>query len=361
MKVAIIGATGYVGAELVRLLLEHQKVEKIFLSSKSFEGKRMDEIYPSFRNRLDLKSDGILLSAEEAMHNAELVFTALPHGHAEKIADECIKTNKKLIDLSSDFRFGDDFNTFNAYYNCEWKFPKLHKDAVYGLPEQFRNEIKTAHIIGNPGCYVTAVTLALLPLIRKGIPSEHTIIADCKSGVTGAGRNPSLTTIFSECGESCSAYGIGTHRHLGEIERNLEIISGKKMPLVFTPHLIPMNRGIVADVYVPLSNDEITMLMGKQSDIKYFADTVRSFYADFYQNEPFVRIANDDSVPKTKDVRGSNFCDINTFVVGNGKIIQIVSVIDNMVKGAAGQAVQNMNIMCGFSETEGIPTSVLMM
>lgn len=345
INVGIIGATGYVGVELVRLLLRHAKVKRLYLSSVSFEGQQIEDVYPNLRECAEIK----LVNADKAIEKADIIFTALPHGTAEQYADICIKKNKKLIDLSADFRFDDDEATFTKWYKESWKFPQTHAESVYGLPEMNRKKIAKARIIGNPGCYVTSATLALLPALENGLIATDPIIIDSKSGVTGTGRNPSAKNNFSECGESFSPYAVGAHRHQPEIERNLSKAAGTQCGVIFTPHLIPMSRGILSTIYAQL-NDAIVSSADPEMNLKI----IHRIYSDFYAAEPFVRVLPAGSVPCTKNVRFSNYCDISLHIVHGGKVLQICSALDNMVKGAAGQAVQNMNIMFGFKETMGI-------
>lgn len=342
INVGIIGATGYVGVELLAILLRHPKVNALYLSSVSFEGQNIEDMYPNFRFICDEKKcSGKLLTAEEVVEKSDLIFTALPHGLAEKWAAICLKEGKKLIDLSSDFRFDDDEDTFIKWYKKPWDFPEIHKNAVYGLPELNRKKIKNSAIIGNPGCYVTSTLLALIPAIQNAFIEASPIIVDSKSGITGAGRNPSAVNNFSEAGESFKAYGVGSHRHQPEIAHVLSQLTDEKPSVIFTPHLLPMSRGILSCSYA---------LLKKEVSI----EEIHAFYKDFYKDEPFVRVLPIGSLPETRNVRGTNYCDISLFIVNEGKMLQVVSVLDNMVKGASGQAVQNMNIMYGFDEKEGI-------
>lgn len=350
IKAGIIGATGYAGVELFRILLRHPQVEKIFVSSVSFEGQNIEEIYQNLRGQLGDKCDGKLLTAEEVKEKSDVIFTALPHGIAEQYADYCVKNNKKIIDLSADFRYGTDEETFKTWYKKSWDFPLVHAESVYGSPEMNREEIKNARIIGNPGCYVTSATLALMPALKKGLLSTDSIIVDSKSGVTGAGRNPTMTNQFCECGESFSAYNVGKHRHQSEIQRNCSIIAGKDVNIIFTPHLLPQNRGILSTIYAPLSKEGLDFINGAENPLA----KIRQCYTDFYKDEPFVRVLPDGVNPTTRVVRFSNYCDMQLYLVNGGKMIEIVSCLDNMVKGAAGQAVQNMNLMYGFEETTAI-------
>jgi N-acetyl-gamma-glutamyl-phosphate reductase len=337
----IIGATGYVGVELVRLLLAHPEVSKINLSSVSFEGQNIVDIYPNLRGLLRGKTDGLLGDADAVVESSDVVFTALPHGIAEKYAAACIATGKKLVDLSADFRFDDDEATFKAWYGKSYEYPAVHAESVYGLPELNRERIKKARVIGNPGCYVTAATLSLLPMLKEGLVKTDLIIVDAKSGITGTGRNPTATNNFSESGESFAPYNVGKHRHQPEIARNMTCAAGKPVNVVFTPHLLPMSRGIIATVYAPLVKPMT-------------AEEVHALYSAHYAKEPFVRVLPLGSTATTRNVRGSNYCDVSVHVVNGGTLLEMVSALDNMVKGAAGQAVQNMNLLFDFAETAGI-------
>lgn len=337
----IIGATGYVGVELVRLLLTHPLVSNITLSSVSFEGQNIVDVYPNLRGMLRGKTDGTLMDADAVLEASDVVFTALPHGIAEKWAAACIEKGKKLIDLSADFRFDQDEATFKEWYKKDWEFPAVHAESVYGLPELQRSLIKSARIIGNPGCYVTAASLALIPALEKSLVATDLIIVDAKSGITGTGRNASDTNNFSDAGESFKPYNIGKHRHQPEIARNMSKAAGKPVSVLFTPHLLPMSRGIIATVYAPLTQ-EISI------------EKIHALYSERYADEPFVRLLPIGSTAVTKNVRLSNYCDLSLHLVNGGKTLVVASAIDNMVKGAAGQAVQNMNLISGFPETAGI-------
>lgn len=337
----IIGSTGYVGVELVRLLVSHPDVAKLSLSSVSFEGQNIADVYPNFRGLLKGKTDGVLVDADAVVEASDVVFTALPHGVAEKYAVACIEKGKKLVDLSADFRFDEDEATFVEWYKKKWEFPSVHAESVYGLPELKRDLIKKARVIGNPGCYVTAATLALLPALVSGIVKTELVIVDAKSGVTGTGRTPTEKNNFSECGESFSPYAVGNHRHQPEIARNMSCAAGKPVSVTFTPHLLPMGRGIIATCYAPLVKP-------------MSAEEIHAIYAKRYANEPFVRLLPLGEVPTTRNVRGSNYCDVSVHVVAGGTLLETVGALDNMVKGAAGQAVQNMNLMFGFCESAGI-------
>ncbi len=337
----IIGATGYVGVELVRLLVAHPEVARLSLSSVSFEGQNIVDIYPNLRGLLRGKTDGTLGEADAVVEASDVVFTALPHGVAEKYAAMCVEKGKKLIDLSADFRFDEDEETFKAWYGKSYEYPAVHAESVYGLPELNRDAIRKARVIGNPGCYVTAATLALLPVLAKGLVKTDLVIVDAKSGITGAGRNPTQSNHFCESGESFAPYNVGKHRHQPEIARNMTKAAGEPVNVVFTPHLLPMSRGIIATCYA-------------MSEKPVKAEEIHALYAAHYASEPFVRVLPLGSTATTRNVRGSNYCDVSVHVVNGGMTIEIVSALDNMVKGAAGQAVENMNLAMGFPETAGI-------
>ena len=342
IKVAIIGATGYVGVELLRILLRHKGVDEIFCSSVSFENQQIEHIYANLLSLTCGKCSSHLMSADEAMQKADVVFTALPHGIAEGNATYCVEHGKKLIDLSADFRYGTDEATFKTWYGKGWSYPQVHAESVYGSPEMNREAIKTARVVGNPGCYVTAATLALLPALKAGlVDSAGAIIVDGKSGVSGAGRNPTATSHFCECGESVSAYSVGKHRHQSEIQRNCSILAGETVNVIFTAHLVPQSRGVFDTVYAPLKTPTTT-------------EEVRTLYEKTYEGEPFVRVLPEGVAANTKNVRYSNFCDVQVYVVNGGATLEVTSCLDNMIKGAAGQAVENMNLMAGFDESESL-------
>jgi N-acetyl-gamma-glutamyl-phosphate reductase len=358
MIVGIIGATGYGGIELIRFLYGHPKVSKMFLSSTSFEGKKIEEIYP----HLFGKVADILLKAEEVIEKSEVIFSALPHGVGEPFAKLCMEKGKHFIDLSADFRFDDDNDTFTAWYGKGFVYPELRASSVYGLPEMNREKIKAqakkgAMILSNPGCYPTGASLGIFPALQKGLLQEGaTIIVDSASGVTGAGREPSRTTHFPECADNMSPYKVGSHRHTPEIARNAEFMAGKKVPLIFTPHLAPMNRGILSTMYIPLCNE--WKLSGPvtfpSKEVDELGKKIHQLYKDFYRDEFFVRVLPYGNIAATRNVRGSNYCDISIHLDHTGTTLIVISAIDNMVKGAAGQAIQNMNIIMGFEESLGL-------
>jgi N-acetyl-gamma-glutamyl-phosphate reductase len=335
---AVIGATGYAGAELARLLLGHPGVGSLALSSASSGGEQMSSVYP---NLLGAAKAGVLVDRDRAVESADVVFASLPAGHAEDVAAACDAKGSLFIDLSADFRFGADEATYKAWYGKGYAKSELHARSVYGLPELNRSRIASARLIGNPGCYPTASTLGLFPALKEGLAEREGIIIDAKSGVTGAGKEPTKATHYSECADSLAPYKIGEHRHGPEIDAVLSAMAGAPIAAVFTPHLAPMGRGIVATIYFRLARS-----MG--------VDELRGAYSSFYAREPFVRVLPAGLVATNRNVRLSNYCDVSVHLSRDGKTAIVVSAIDNMVKGAAGQAVQNMNIALGLDEGAGI-------
>jgi len=362
MVAGIIGATGYAGAELVRLLSAHPKISKLALSSVSFEGEQIEDIYPNFLGRISLP----LGKAQDVIEASDVVFAALPHAVGEPFAQACKNKNIHFIDLSADFRFDDNETVYSAWYGKNYQHPELHKNSIYGLPELNRTKIKDeaakgSVIIGNPGCYPTGATLGIMPSLVSGINMEP-IIVDAVSGTSGGGREPSRSFHYSECADSVAPYKVASHRHSPEITRNLAVIAGihgKNAPkVIFTPHLAPMNRGILSTIYIPLSSElRITpedVNLPPCAQIEKKADEIRGMYKEFYRNEPFVRVLPAGLTAATNRVRQSNYCDISVHVDINCTTLIVVTAIDNMVKGAAGQAIQNMNILFGFDETSGL-------
>ncbi|MDR0389445.1 MAG: N-acetyl-gamma-glutamyl-phosphate reductase [Spirochaetaceae bacterium] len=360
MTIGIIGATGYAGAELIRLLLGHPEAGTLILASSSHAGERIEDIYPNLRCRVS----AVLVSPEAAIAKSDCVFAALPSGVGEPYAGAALKRGIPYIDLSADFRFDDDEGVYSAWYGKPYADPGLREHSVYGLPELNRRRIqelasKGPVIIGNPGCYPTGASLASYPGLAKGLAGEGAIIVDAASGVTGGGRELSRAFHFPECSEALSPYKVGAHRHIPEISRNLSKMAGRPVRLVFTPHLAPMNRGILSTVYIPLA--ALTAPPGGNStdlppskEILQRADEIRELYAAFYQDEPFVRVLPSGATASTRGVRQSNYCDISVHLDQTGSTLIVVSAIDNMVKGAAGQALQNMNIIFGFDERLGL-------
>ena len=335
-NVSIIGASGYAGAELVRILLSHPNAKLAALSSVSYTGQSIAELYPSYRNICEQ----ILVSEEDAIEKGDVVFASLPHGLSQEIALECDRKGKLFIDLGADFRL-DNGEIYTEWYGKDYIYPELHAKSVYGLSEIYRDKIKKATIIGNPGCYPTSVALALYPAIKNNLVKADDFIVDSKSGVTGAGKGLTQKTHFPECNEAFSPYNIGKHRHTPEIEQTLSHFAGNSVRITFVPHLLPVNRGIISTVYA----ENISGLT---------VEDIRAIYARTYEDEYFIRVLPSGEVANLKNVRMSNFCDISIHEDRHTSKLIIVSAIDNMVKGAAGQAVQNMNIALGLNERAGI-------
>ena len=336
LKCGVVGATGYAGAELVRLLLNHPNVTLEYVSSVSYTGQRMDSIFPSLKGVCDLT----LTDADSVVASSDVVFAALPHGLSEELAEKTHEKGSVIIDLGADFRLTDE-SVYKKWYGKEYKFPELHKYSLYCLPELNREKIKNIDIIANPGCYPTSIALGLMPALKNGLIENAGIIIDSKSGVTGAGRGLTQGTHFPDTNEAFAAYKAGNHRHTPEIEQTLSGIAGQKINVTFTPHLLPVNRGIESSIYCRLKDD-----IGPED--------VRAAYEKAYENEFFVRVLPDGEYANIKNVRCTNFCDISLHYDMRTCTLIICSVIDNMVKGAAGQAIQNMNIRFGFPEEMGL-------
>ncbi len=337
IKVAVLGATGYAGVELVRILSNHPEVSLELLGSKSFSGQKISDIYQNFRHILEKEC------AEADIGEAskcDVAFTALPHGASKTVIPQLVESGLKVIDLSGDFRY-DDVKVYEKWYGGEHSSPELLAESVYGLCELHRDEIKNARLIGNPGCYTTCSILGAAPLVASGLADSQNIIIDAKSGVTGAGRTSSLPYNFCECTENTRAYKVATHRHTSEIEQELSKLAGKEIMLSFTPHLIPQKRGILSTIYMNLTK-------------KITADELQKLYEDYFKDEFFVRVMPKGELPETKHVAGSNFVDIGVVLDERLNRVVAVSAIDNIVKGAAGQAVQNMNILFGLDEKTGL-------
>ncbi len=336
IKVGIINVTGYAGVELARLLSRHPSVALTSVTGRSAAGQKLNKVFPHLTD--------IELTIQAELGDVDLAFSAMPHKESAKEIIPLISRGIKVVDISSDFRL-KDANAYPAWYSFTHPAPKLLEKAVFGLPELHRKEVAAAQLVANPGCYPTGAILAFAPVVKAGLIKPD-IIVDSKSGVSGAGRTLSLTTHYSEVNEDVSAYSVEGHRHLPEITQELGLLNPKMSPAVtFIPHLIPMTRGILTTGYA-------TLIPGKLSADNKGKEELKRLYADFYKDEPFVRIV--DLPPHTKHTWGSNFCLIYpTIDLRTGKII-IISAIDNLVKGAAGQAIQNMNLMLGFPETAGI-------
>ena len=337
MKVSVIGATGYAGAELLRLLYGHPQAEVVHITSESHTGERIDTMYPHLRGLYGLTLES-MKDIEAIGRDSDFIFIGLPHGHAMAVGKALEKLPVRIIDLGADYRFADT-DVYEAWYHV----PHTHKDAprVYGLAELYRADIKNAKIIGNAGCFTTASILALAPLAKEKFIDVNTIIVDAKSGVSGAGRKPNQGNHFPELYDNFKAYKVATHRHTPEIEQAIEGLSGEKTVINFTPHLVPMSRGILATCYATLK-DGVT------------PEQVDAAYEKLYGSEHFIRLLGRGGYPETKYVRGSNFCDIAWHIDPRTQRVIALSAIDNLAKGAAGQAVQNFNIACGFDEKLGL-------
>jgi N-acetyl-gamma-glutamyl-phosphate reductase len=341
LKIGIVGATGYTGVELLRLLVGHEQVDIHVVTSNSEKGNYVTDVFPSLSGYLDLKFSE---HDSPVLTECDVVFFATPHATSMYKIPELLNANVKIIDLSADFRL-QDAEQWQHWYGVEHAAPELLNSAVYGLPEINREQISKADLVANPGCYPTAVSLGLLPLLEEGVVDLNSLIADAKSGVSGAGRKVAMASLFSEASETFKAYGVSGHRHLPEICQTLSLCSGQAVDITFVPHLVPMVRGIFATLYAQL----------QQTDLD-----VSNIYKTRYINEPFVEVLPNGSQPDTRGVRGTNMCRIavsqgqgNNKAQDSGKLV-VLSVIDNLVKGAAGQAIQNMNIMFGLDEVSGL-------
>ena len=340
IKVGIIGATGYAGAELVRLLMGHKDAEIVWYGSRSYVDQRYADVYHNTFEIVDATcmDDNMDKMAEQV----DVIFTATPQGLCASLINEDILSKAKVIDLSADFRI-KDIKKYEKWYGIEDKAPQFEEEAVYGLCEINREQIKGARLIANPGCYPTCSTLSIYPLVKEGIIDPNTLIIDAKSGTTGAGRGAKVANLFCEVNESIKAYGVASHRHTPEIEDQLSYAAGKEVTINFTPHLVPMERGILVTAYASLAK-EVTY------------EEVKAAYDKYYADEKFVRVLDKDVCPETRWVKGSNYVDVNFKLDPRTNRVIIMGAMDNMVKGAAGQAIQNMNLMFGLEETEGLLT-----
>ena len=338
IKVGIIGATGYAGSELVRILLGHKDVEIKWYGSRSYIDKKYASIYQNFFQLVDANcmDDNMEVLADQV----DVIFTATPQGLCASLVNEEILSKVKIIDLSADFRI-KDVKVYEEWYKLEHKSPQFIEEAVYGLCEINREDVKKARLVANPGCYTTCSILTCYPLVKEGIIDPNTIIVDAKSGTSGAGRGAKVDNLFCEVNENMKAYGVATHRHTPEIEEQLGYACGEKITINFTPPLVPMNRGILATAYASL-----------KKDVTY--EEVKAIYDKYYADEKFVRVLEKDVCPQTKWVEGSNYVDVNFKIDPRTNRIIMMGAIDNLVKGAAGQAVQNMNLMFGLKESEGL-------
>jgi len=338
LRVGVVGATGFTGEELVRILSRHPQVDVTYVSGKEDRSEKIQDIFPYLKSTLDLKCNAF--SADEAIEKTDLVFLSLPHTLSMQSAPLFLKAGKKVIDISADYRL-QDIKTYEKFYKTVHTDPKNLAGAVYGLPELNRAKLKGASLIANPGCYPTGSILGLAPGLAGGIFDESSIQIDAKSGVTGAGRKADKALHFSEVNESVKAYKLFEHQHVPEMDQALSGVSKKPVSIVFVPHLIPINRGILSTIYVRLAKKTNT-------------DELLAAYKKFYAREPFVKVYDAGRLPEIKNVTHTNFCDIGLKVNEEKEIAVIVTAIDNLQKGAAGQAVQNMNIMFGFEETSGL-------
>jgi len=338
LKVAICGGSGYAGGELLRLLARHPKVKVTAVTSEKSAGKKVGELFPSLQFFRDTKFEPLV--KEKLLPKADLFFMALPHAASQEAVDHFYRAGKKVVDLSADFRLADPL-VYEEWYKVPHNFRKTLRKAVYGLPEIHRNRIKKTSLVANPGCYPTGAILGLYPALKKGLIDPSRIVIDSKSGTSGAGRKAAVNFSFCEVNEGFKAYGLASHRHTPEIEQELSGIAKSRVVVDFTPHLLPVNRGILTTIYAPLAGEAGT------------ADVLK-VYKRAYSKEPFVNVLDEGSFPNINTVRGTNSCEIGIKVNPRTKTLLIVTAIDNLVKGAAGQAVQNMNIMMGFREDEGL-------
>ena len=338
IKVGIIGSTGYAGGELARLLLQRDDIEIKWYGSRSYTGQKYASLYPNMYKIVD--EECMDDNMKELAGQVDVVFTATPQGLCASLVDEEILSMVKVIDLSADFRI-KDVSVYEEWYKLTHAAPQFIGEAVYGLPEVNRDKVKTARLIANPGCFPTCSFLSVYPLVKEGLVDPGTIIIDAKSGTSGAGRGAKMDSLYCEVNENIKAYGVGTHRHTPEIEEQLSYAAGRPVTISFTPHLVPMNRGILVTAYGSLTK-EVTY------------EEVKAVYDKYYEDEYFVRVLEKDVVPQTRWVEGSNFADVNFKIDPRTRRIVMMGAIDNMVKGAAGQAIQNMNLMFGLPENTGL-------
>ena len=342
IKVGIIGATGYAGAEIARLLQAHPDAQVVWYGSRSYIDKKYSETFGNFYKIVDAKC--LDDNMEELANEVDVIFTATPQGLCASLVNDDILNKVKIIDLSADFRL-KDVSVYEEWYKIEHKAPQYIDEAVYGLCEINRDKIRNARIIANPGCYTTCSILTAYPLVKEGLIDPDTLIVDALSGVSGAGRGGKVANLYCEVNESAKPYGVAVHRHTPEIEEQLGYAAGRKLTINFTPHLVPMNRGILATEYATLV---------KKDGVLPTAADIRAAYEKYYKDEKFIRILEDGVYPETRWVEGSNFTDIGFKIDERTGRIIMMGALDNLVKGAAGQAVQNMNILFGFDEAKGL-------
>jgi N-acetyl-gamma-glutamyl-phosphate reductase len=338
IKVGIIGASGYTGSELVRILTHHSQAEITAITSRTHEGKKLEEVFPGF-----VGWDGPVFSGSdspESVQGCNVVFLAVPHGVAMNLAPALLAANQKVIDLGSDFRFRDPA-IFETWYKHQHSEPELTRQAVYGLPELYRKELRDAQVAGNPGCYPTSAILGIYPALKEGLIDPDQIIIDSKSGISGAGRKAELSNLYPEMFGNFKAYGVPGHRHTPEMEQEFSRIANREIKVSFTPHLLPIARGILTTLHLKLTKSVTTA-------------EVEAIYQNLYQREPFVKVLREPLLPEIKAVAGTNFCHIAVRVDERTQQLIVISVIDNMIKGASGQAVQNMNLMFDLPEAMGL-------
>lgn len=338
LKAAICGGSGYTGGELIRLLLGHPNIKVSAITSERSAGKSVTDIFPHLTGLTGLRFEP--LEPDRISKKADIIFLALPHAASQDAVNHFFQADKHVIDLSADFRLRDP-KTYEKWYGIRHKYTDLLKKAVYGLPEIHRRKISRARLVANPGCYPTGAVLGILPLLRAGIIERDSIVVDSKSGTSGAGRKADEMLSFCEVNESFRAYGIANHRHTPEIEQELSIAGGSEIKVNFTPHLLPVNRGILTTIYCRLKKKAET-------------EEMLSLFRKVYGKEPFIRVYGRDRFPDVRTVRGTNYCDIGLRVNSRTNTLIVVTAIDNLIKGASGQALQNMNIMMGFEETVGL-------
>jgi len=343
IKVAICGGSGYTGLELLRILSGHHAVKITAVTSERSAGKSVAEVFPHLSSLQNLVYEPLV--REKLLSKADLFFLALPHGASQETVHFFYSNKKMVVDLSADYRLSDP-QVYKEWYGLPHNYTTTLKKAVFGLPEIYRNRIRKAKLVANPGCYPTGAILGLFPVIKNRIIDPSTIIIDSKSGTSGAGRKADLSVSFCEVSEGFKAYGIGTHRHTPEIEQELSSLAGKKISVNFTPHLLPVNRGILSTIYAQLN---------KKTDTA----SILKIYRKVYNREPFIRVLEEGLFPNIKNVTGTNFCHLGIKVNNRTNTLIIVTAIDNLVKGASGQAVHNMNIMLGLKETEGLISSTV--
>lgn len=337
VSVGIIGATGYAGAELLRILLGHPQADVVAISSVSFEGKPIDEVYPNF-----YRICGDVLTDENGViEKSDIVFASLPHGLCEALAEKALAKGKRFIDLGADFRLADEAD-YNEWYGLSYEKKELHQKSCYCIPELHADRLNEAvSIIGNPGCYPTSIGLGLAPIVAAGMAKLDSIVIDSKSGTTGAGRGLTQLTHHPDCNEAFQPYKVACHRHTPEIEQTVSELAGEAVRVTFVPHLLPVNRGIVSTIYLTL-NEAMS------------EDELQAIYQSFYEGKPFVRVMKKGGIANLRNVKYSNYCDISLHLDNRTNRLVIISTIDNMVKGAAGQAIQNMNLLCGLPEDCGL-------